>query len=483
MTSDPTATALPPRVEGACAAAVVAGTPRGGTGHDVPDPATGDRYDRAAWASPRDARDAVDAARGTLAAWAGTRPRRRAQALRAIAADIRDNADALAILIMRETGKRAAEARAEASFSAEYFDWFADAATMPVGSHLLSADKRYLVENRPVGVVAAVTPWNFPLSIPARKVAAALAAGCPVVLKPSELTPLSALAMLTLIERHTPAGLVNLVNGDGEALTGALVDHPDVAAVTFTGSTRVGALVAQRAMKTMTRVTMELGGMAPFIIEADADIELALDVLLVAKFRNNGASCIAANNIYIHRDVYDEVLSALAERISSLRVGAPDADSTDVGPLLRPEHTERLHLLVREAEQQGCRTWRATAPEQGWYFPPTLVAASTQTSLWSQEIFGPVCAVRPFQRVDEVVTEVNSRRTGLAAYIVSADTERALTTAARLNTGIVGINNGAPNTPEVPFGGVGLAGLGREGGLEGMREFLETQTITLARQT
>lgn len=481
MTSDPTVTALLPRVEGVCAAAVVAGTPRGGPDHEIPDPATGGRYDRVGWASRGDVHDAVQAARGTFPAWEGTRPRRRAQALRAIAAEIRDHAGALAVLIMRETGKRAAEARAEAVFSAEYFDWFADAATMPAGSHLLSGDKRYLVGSRPVGVVAAVTPWNFPLSIPARKVAAALAAGCPVVLKPSELTPLSALAMLTIIERHTPAGLVNIVNGDGEELTGALVDHPDIAAVTFTGSTWVGTLVAQRAMRTMTRVTMELGGMAPFIIDADAGTELALDILLVAKFRNNGASCIAANNVYIHRDLYDEIVPALADRISSLRVGAPDAGSTDVGPLLRPGHIERLHALVSEAERQGCRTWRAEIPEQGWFYPPTLVAASTRTSLWSEEIFGPVCAVRPFRHVDEVVNEVNSRGTGLAGYIVSADTERGLTTAARLNVGIVGINNGAPNTPEVPFGGVGLAGIGREGGVEGMREFLEPQTITLAR--
>ncbi|TYB41864.1 aldehyde dehydrogenase family protein [Actinomadura chibensis] len=479
MTSDPTA--LLPRAGGACAAAVVAGTPRGGIVHDVPDPATGDRYDRVGWASPGDAHDAVEAARAAFAGWAGARPRLRARALRAVAADIRDHADALAVLITRETGKRVAEARAEAMFSAEYFDWFADAATTPAGTHLLKDDKRYLVASRPVGVVAAVTPWNFPLSIPARKVAAALAAGCPVVLKPSELAPLSAAALLALIERHTPAGLVNLVNGDGEELIGPLVDHPDIAAITFTGSTRVGTLVARRAMRTMTRVTMELGGTAPFIIDADADVDLALDVLLVAKFRNNGASCIAANNVYIHHDLYDEVLSALAGRISSLRVGAPDDDSTDVGPLLRREHADRLHSLVAEAERRGCRTWRAETPDRGWYFPPTLVAASPRISLWSEEIFGPVCAVRPFRLLDDVVREVNSRGAGLAAYIVSADTERSLTTAARLKAGIVGINNGAPNTPEVPFGGVGLSGTGSEGGLEGMREFLEPQTVALAR--
>lgn len=481
MTSDPTATSLLPSVGGVRPAAVVAGKPRPGAAHELPNPATAQTYDRVGWASAADVRDAVDAARHAGAAWARTAPRRRAAVLRSIADDLRAHGEDLAPVIMRETGKRAAEALAEASFSADYFDWFADAATAPADCHLQNPDKRYIVTRRPAGVVAAVTPWNFPLSIPARKVAAALAAGCPVVLKASELAPLSALALLTLIDAHAPRGLVNLVIGDGEQLIGALVDHEDVTAVSFTGSTRVGVLVAERAMRTMTRVTMELGGMAPFIVEADADLGVAVGALLVAKFRNNGASCIAANNVYFHADVYDDVMSELADQITSLEVGPPDISSTDVGPLLRPAHVDRLRRLVADAESEGRRTWQAPVPEDGWFFPPTLVAASACSTLWHQEIFGPVCAARPFDHIDEVVREVNGRRTGLAGYIMSSDTERCLVTAARLNVGIVGINNGAPNTPEVPFGGFGLAGLGREGGIEGMREFMEPQTIALAR--
>lgn len=470
-----------PRIDGHCAAALVAGESRTGARRELPDPATGLTHNTVGWASPQDVQDAVHATLPAAQMWQRTSPRSRSRVLQAIAGDLRNHAGDLTSLIIQETGKRKVEAAGEVAFSAEYFEWFADAATRSLGRFVDKPDRRFLVDHRPVGVVAAVTPWNFPLSIPARKVAAALAAGCPVVLKPSELTPLSALALARIVERHVPSGLVNVVVGDGEEITGALLDHEEVAAVTFTGSTRVGVLVAQRAMGTMTRVTMELGGMAPFIIDEHADLTVALDALMVAKFRNNGASCIAANNVYVHHKLHDQVLEALAARIASLKVGSPADSDTDVGPMLRPEHVDRLAGLVAAAEHTGCDSWQAAAPEQGWFCPPTLVAVSDSVDLWREEIFGPVCAVRSFDEIDEVIEEVNARRTGLAAYIVSTDTERALTTASRLNVGIVGINNGAPNTPEVPFGGLGLAGLGREGGVEGMLEFLETQTISVAR--
>jgi succinate-semialdehyde dehydrogenase / glutarate-semialdehyde dehydrogenase len=483
MTSEslPLGSDVLPLLDGATPSAIVAGQPRPGEEHELPDPATAATCARVGWGDAGDVHDAVVAADAAASAWAATPARERAAALRAVAADVRAHADALADLVTAETGKRYAEAAGEAQFSAAYFDWFADAATMPADQHLRTAQRRFLVRREPVGVVAAVSPWNFPLSIPARKLAPALAAGCPVVLKPSELTPLSGLALAEIAGRHLPAGVVNIVVGDGEKLTTALVDHEAVAAVSFTGSTRVGTLVAQRAMGTMTRVTMELGGQAPFVVCEDADIDVALEALMVAKFRNNGASCIAANNVFVHRSVYESVLEALSIRVPSLRVGDPRATDTELGPLLRPEHVERLSSLVREAERDDCRVWTGSAPATGWYCPPSLVAAESDTALWRQEVFGPVCVVRPFDDEDAVVREVNGWRTGLGGYVVSADTERAVGLASRLRIGIVGVNNGAPNTPEVPFGGFGYAGLGREGGLSGLHEFTEEQTISLAR--
>ncbi|MGH3356179.1 MAG: aldehyde dehydrogenase family protein [Nocardioidaceae bacterium] len=470
-----------PQLDGVAACAVIAQATRAGEEHDLPDPASGQTCARVAWADTTDAHDAVAAADAVAADWAGTPARGRAASLRALAAELRDNGDALADLITMETGKRYAEAAGEVQFSAGYFEWFADAATMTRDEHLRTAARRFIVRREPVGVVAAVSPWNFPLSIPARKIAPALAAGCPVVLKPSELTPLSGLALTELASRHLPQGAVNVVVGDGEKLTTAVVDHDRVAAVSFTGSTPVGTLVAQRAMASMTRVTMELGGKAPFVICDDADLEVAVEALMVAKFRNNGASCIAANNVFVHASVYDTVLESLAARITALRVGDPRDPTTELGPLLRRHHVDRLERLVSQAEGDGCRVWTGAAPATGWFCAPSLVEAHPDSALWREEVFGPVCVVRPFDDEDAVVGEVNGWRTGLGGYVVSSSAEHAVELAARLRVGIVGVNNGAPNTPEVPFGGFGYAGLGREGGLAGLHEFTEEQSISLAR--
>ncbi|WP_165367852.1 aldehyde dehydrogenase family protein [Phytoactinopolyspora endophytica] len=460
----------------------IAGVRVEGDPHELPDPSTGERLATVGWVDSATAGDAAQAAHEALPGWSATPDRERAGALRAIAADLRGNTEAFAAVISAESGKRLSEATAEVGFSAQYFEWFADAATMPRDEGLVRPHRRFVVTRRPVGVVAAVSPWNFPLSIPARKVAPALAAGCTVVQKASELTPLTSLAFTEICERHLPAGAVNVVVGDGEKLTTALVDSDLVAAVTFTGSTRVGASVAARAMRSMTRVTMELGGKGPFVVTERADLETALDALLVAKFRNNGASCIAANNVFIHESVYATFVDSLKSRIVSLRCGAPSDSATDVGPMLRAAHVERLEQLVAEAEAAGCRVSRAPlTTDRGFFVAPTLVEALTETRLWDEEVFGPVCAVRPYSSEDDIVSEINGWRSGLGGYVMSGDAEHAAQLATRLEIGIIGINNGAPNTPEVPFGGFGDAGLGREGGLSGLYEFTEEQTLSYAR--
>lgn len=456
---------------------IIEGTPR-----SLDNPITGDEYAQVGWVDSDTAVQAVNASARARTVWSRTTGRERATALRDMAASLREYADFFADLIMIETGKRRQEAFGEAYFSARYFDWFAEAATMLTDQHLVNENRRFVVNRHPVGVVAAISPWNFPLSIPARKLAAALGAGCPVVMKPSELTPLSSLALTELCERYLPEGVVNTVNGSGETLTAALMDHSDTAAVTFTGSTKVGTLVASRAVQSMTRPTLELGGKAPFIVCADADLDVALDALLVAKFRNNGASCIAANNVWIHRNHYDSVVSKLADHIASMRVGDPNDPNVDLGPMLRPEHTTRLNMLLEEARSASCPVTVGKVPESaGYFFPPALVETSSDVSLWREEIFGPVLALRSFEDEGEIVDDSNSSNFGLGGYVVSHDIQHAMDLAGKLRIGIVGINNGAPNTPEVPFGGFGLSGLGREGGISGLLEFTEEQTISIAR--
>lgn len=452
-----------------------------GEPHPLPRPGLGTSLADVGWAEPAQADEAVAAAVAAGSSWGACSPYDRGRALRAIAGDLRSNAPALAEILCAESGKRIAEATAEVEFSAQYFDWFADSASRLRDGYLESGARRFLVRHRPVGVVAAVSPWNFPLSIPARKIAPALAAGCPVIQKASELTPLSSIALTRIAEAHLPEGVIGLLVGDGVRLTGKLVDHPDVAAITFTGSTRVGCLVAARAMQSMTRVTMELGGMSPFIICAGSDVDRAVDTLMIAKFRNNGASCIAANNVYVHASLHADVRAALIERIGSMRVGDPMDRATDLGPMLRPDHVDRLRGLLAEADRAGCAiTSGPDGPDERWFVAPTLVEAAAEITLWNQEIFGPICAVQAFTDEDAVVDEVRGRRLGLGGYVVSGDTDHAIALASRLPIGIIGIGTGAPNTPEVPFGGFGLSGLGREGGESGLAAFVEEQTLAIA---
>lgn len=470
---------LVPLNNGVAACEISGGVPTWGEEHSISSPVHQTEWFKTSWTD--DVSSAVNAALRSRDSWGATSSRERASSLREIAGNLREHVAEFADLIVLETGKLWFEAKAEVLFSADYFEWFADAASMITDQHLLTGNRRFVVQRIPVGIVAAITPWNFPLSIPARKIAAALAAGCPVVLKPSEMTPLSGLALTQLAQASLPEGVLNVVVGDGEQITNALIDHSSIAAITFTGSSRVGALIAQRAMATMTRVTMELGGRAPFIIREDADPVAAVDTLMIAKFRNNGASCIAANNVFVHADIYEEVLKDLAGRISNLEVGDPFQESSELGPMLRQQHVDRLRSLVSEATAKGCRSWVAPVPSGGWYCPPTLIEALDDHQVWNEEVFGPLCVMRPYRDEEALLEEVNSWELGLAGYVFSSDTEAALTLGGRLRVGIVGINNGAPNSPMVPFGGFRFSGLGREGGVEGVLEFTESQTISLSR--
>jgi succinate-semialdehyde dehydrogenase/glutarate-semialdehyde dehydrogenase len=474
MTS--TTTAIP--------AARIGDTVRSGTLHEVTNPADGTVASTAGWVGTDAVDQAVDAAVAVRRAWADTPARERAAAMRSIAADLRSDVDRLAGLIVSETGKRRAEAQAEVEFSAKYFDWFGEAATtVDTTSGLTTPIRRFTVRRVPAGVVAALGTWNFPLSIPARKIAASLAAGCPTILKASERTPATADALVVIGQRHLPTGVLGSVLGDA-AISNALIDHPQVAAVSFTGSTAIGRQVAERCAVGFTRAVLELGGRAPFIVRHDADLADAVEQVMIAKLRNNGESCIAANNVFVHAGIATEFTELLAERVRAVTTGSPDDPDTDLGPLIDAAAVDRLEGLIDDAAAAGAEVTRGRpGPENGCYLSPALVecTGADGIALWEEEVFGPVISLRTFTDESAVTDEVNGWGVGLAGYVCGTDAEANQALAESLRVGIVGINNAAPNTPEVPFGGFGGSGLSREGGLSGYLAFTEEQTISTAR--
>lgn len=470
------------RGESGVGAGRISGEPITGEAHELPDPSSGASIATVGWAGPEHVDAAVAAAREAQADWSAVDLRERARLLRVIADELRASAGPLGDLICAESGKRLEEAVAEVHFSARYFDWFADACTRLDSGYYETPQRRFVVDRKPAGVVAAVSPWNFPLSIPARKLAPALAAGCGVVQKPSELTPLSTLALTAICERVLPPGLVSVLVGDGAALTPAIIEHPDVRVVSFTGSTSVGRLVAQRAASSFTRTVLELGGRAPFIVCEDADADVAVEAMLIAKLRNNGESCLAANNIFVHEDRYPDVVERLRGRVADISIGDPRDEAVGLGPLIREREVERVDGLVSGARAAGDDvSVKDGVPRSGWFSPIAIVESAADSDAWSTEVFGPVFSIRRYTDEAAVVREVNSWRTGLGGYVMSADTEHQFALARSLEVGIVGINNGAPNTPEVPFGGRGDSGIGREGGLSGLLEFTAEQTLSFAR--
>ncbi|MCM0621359.1 aldehyde dehydrogenase family protein [Nocardioides bruguierae] len=385
------------------------------------------------------------------------------------------DADDLAPLIVRETGKRHPEAMAEVEMSAAYFDWFASVAERLEHEW---TDDRAQVHRVPVGVVAAITAWNFPLSLPARKLAAAFAAGCPVVLKPSPLSPLSAIALTRACDRHLPAGCVGVVLG-GRDQAHELVDSDHVRAASFTGSTEVGVGLATRLGATLKRGVLELGGRAPFVILPGANVGRAVDHLMVAKFRNNGSSCIAANNVFVHESLVDEVWESVVARVSSMVTGDPFDPESDLGPLRTDELADSVRALADIAVRDGGESAVGTAMSGGTRnVPATAVRVRSDSASWAAEVFGPLLLLRGFDSPEEVSREVNGWRRGLGGYVAGRSRQEASSFASRLRVGMIGIDTGSPNAPRLPFGGFDEAGWGREGSALGVDPFLETRTLS-----
>jgi succinate-semialdehyde dehydrogenase/glutarate-semialdehyde dehydrogenase len=453
---------------------------------EVIDPATEYPIAEVADATPQDALDAVAAAHQALSLWAATPPRARGECLRRAYELMISGAEPLARLMVMENGKALRDARAEISYAAEFFRWFAEEAVRIDGklSVAPSGANRILVQHQPVGVAVLVTPWNFPAAMATRKIGPALAAGCTVVLKPAKETPLSALAVARILsEAGVPDGVVNVLptRSPGPVVAAMLAD-PRVRKLSFTGSTEVGRALLRTAADTVTNCSMELGGNAPFLVFADADIDAAIEGAMIAKMRNGGEACTAANRFYVHDSVAGEFTAKLAARLSALKVGPGLEDGVDLGPLVNADTRSKVATLVEEAARAGSRvvTGGRAPDRRGYFYAPTVLDEVPATAgILDEEIFGPVAPVVRFTDTDQAIAMANSTEYGLVSYLYSADLRRALAVAEALEAGMVGINRGVVSDPAAPFGGVKQSGLGREGGHEGLLEFTETKYIAV----
>jgi succinate-semialdehyde dehydrogenase/glutarate-semialdehyde dehydrogenase len=452
----------------------------------VDDPATGDLVARVSDGTPADATRAVDAAAHALAGWSATAPRRRSEVLRRAFELMVADTERLAGLVARENGKALADARAEVAYAAEFFRWFAEEAVRTDGEYGGSpaGGARTIVTHRPVGVAALVTPWNFPAAMATRKIAPALAAGCSVVLKPAAETPLTALAVARILaEAGVPAGVVNVVPTlDAAGVVSTWLEDARVRKLSFTGSTPVGRTLLHQAADRVLNSSMELGGNAPFVVADDADVSAAVTGAMVAKLRNGGQACTAANRFYVHADVAERFTAELATAMAALTVGPAFEEGTDIGPLISEKALVGVTALVERAVAGGARVaHRSEVPSgAGWFYPPTVLAdVPADAEILRHEVFGPVAPVVTWTTDEELLGLVNDSELGLAAYVYSGDLRRALRLAEAFEAGMVGVNRGVVSDPAAPFGGVKQSGLGREGARDGLREFQETQYLSV----
>jgi succinate-semialdehyde dehydrogenase / glutarate-semialdehyde dehydrogenase len=453
---------------------------------DVVDPATEEKITSVASASVEDAKAAVDAAADAFDGWAARKPRERAEILRKSYELIIRDADRLAKLITIENGKALSDSKGEVLYSAEFFRWYAEEAVRNIGdvSRAPSSGARIFVHHKPAGVAVLVTPWNFPAAMATRKIGPALAAGCPVVLKPASETPLTMLALMPLLEEAgVPAGVVNVIpSRRSGAVVSAMLHDPRVRVVSFTGSTEVGRKLLHEAADNVIKPAMELGGNAPFIVFEDADIDAAIEGAMIAKMRNMGEACTAANRFYVHEQVHDAFARKLTERMASLKMGNGLDDGVALGPLVNAEGRDKVKELVEDAVKKGARvlTGGAAPDGKGYFYPATVLDdVPDDAAMLNEEIFGPVASIQTFRSEDEVVKRANDTEYGLVAYLYTADLSRGLRVSERLDFGMVGLNRGLVSDPAAPFGGVKQSGLGREGAHEGLMEFLETQYVSL----
>jgi succinate-semialdehyde dehydrogenase / glutarate-semialdehyde dehydrogenase len=449
---------------------------------EVRNPSDGSIVGEVEWGGVEDAISACDRAAASFPNWSRSTVRQRADVLSKAATLIADGAERIGLLLSKETGKRLPEGIAEVRFAAEYFRWFAEQARRPIGEIMPGevASRRHLTTAQAAGVVLALTPWNFPVSIQARKIAPALAAGCTVVARPSERAPLAVREIFEcLLAAGLPADVAILVNGPAMPLSEAMIRHRSVRVVSFTGSTEVGRSIMRQAAYRIVRPLLELGGNAPFIVFADADIERAVEGAMTAKFRNNGQSCIAANRFYIESEVFDEFCESFAKRIDSMTIGDPTHDPVpDLGPLIHSTRRDAVNSMISEAISSGARLLTSDrqidpGPMLTFTRPALLTDLPDSSALACDEVFGPVAGVFRFATEEEVVARANATEMGLAGYLYTGSLDRAWRVGERLEVGILGLNNPLPSVAFAPMGGVKQSGLGREGSHHGLSEFMD----------
>lgn len=458
----------------------------GGDTFEVVDPADGQLLARVADGSVTDAVEALDAAVAAQGAWAATAPRERGEILRSAFELVASRADDLAMLMSLEMGKAVAEAKGEVAYGNEFFRWFSEEAVRIHGRWMQApaGGSRLLTIKKPVGPCFFVTPWNFPLAMGTRKIGPAIAAGCTMVVKPAHQTPLTMLALAGLLtEAGLPDGVLNVVpTTRAKEMSEALQGDDRLRKVSFTGSTGVGRTLVRQSADQLQRVSMELGGNAPFVVFEDADVDAAVDGAMTAKMRNMGEACTAANRFLVHDSVAEEFAEKLAARMGALTVGRGQDDGVDVGPLIEEKAVESVSQLVTDAVHDGARLLTGgTVPDgPGFFYPPTvLLGVPADSAINAEEIFGPVAPITTFETEDEAVARANDTEYGLASYVYTRDLSRTIRMAERLEYGMVGINTGLISNPAAPFGGVKASGFGREGGFEGIEEYLETTYVAL----
>lgn len=451
----------------------------------VVDPATGATIVEVAWGSEADTELAVQAAHRARKDWAGMTAIARSAVLRRWYDLIIEHTEDLARLMTAEQGKPVTEARGEVEYGAGFVEWYAEEGKRVAGEIISPnvASRRLLVRREPVGVTAAITPWNFPMAMITRKAAPALAAGCPIVIKPAGETPLTALALAELADQAgLPAGVFNVVTGAGGVVGQALAVHPLVRALSFTGSTEVGKQIMAVAASNVKKVALELGGNAPLLVFDDADLATAVDGAIASKFRNAGQTCVCANRILVQEGVHDDFVNMLSERVRSLRVGPGFVDDTEIGPLINAAAVDKVEAHISDALRRGARVNVGGDRHRlgHTFFEPTVLTGVTaDMAVAQEETFGPVAPIFKFQTEAEAIESANDTPFGLAAYFFSADLDRFWRVSEALEFGVVGVNTGAFSYEGAPFGGMKESGLGREGSAHGMDEFLETKYICL----
>jgi succinate-semialdehyde dehydrogenase/glutarate-semialdehyde dehydrogenase len=458
-----------------------------GTTMPVEDPATGQTLAHVADGSVDDGKAALDAAVKVQADWASTPPRERGEILRAAYERITERADDFALLMTLEMGKPLAESRGEVAYGAEFFRWFSEEAVRVRGQWATSPDgkTRLMTMKQPVGPALMITPWNFPLAMGTRKIGPAVAAGCTMVVKPAQQTPLTMLLLAQVLQEcGLPDGVLNLVTtshtGD---VCEPLIRDPRLRKLTFTGSTQVGRTLVEQSAEQLLRVSMELGGNAPFLVFEDADVDRAVEGAMLAKMRNIGEACTSANRFYVHESVAGEFADKFADRMSQLTLGRGTEEGVTVGPLIDAKAVTKVTELLDDAVAKGARVVTGGEPQQGagYFFQPTVLAdVPTSARLQKEEIFGPVAPVTAFRTEAEAVRMANDTEFGLVAYLFTTDLSRAVRLSEALEYGMVGVNQGIVSNPAAPFGGVKQSGFGREGGSQGIEEYLETKYVGIA---